>query len=250
LSNVGLLTAFLAGLASFLSPCVAPLLPGYLTLISGSASTPTLTAGPTQAMAAPARLRLFWPSALFVAGFSLVFVSLGASASLFGDALQVHRRGLGQLAGLVMIVMGLVVLWGARAPFLLRERRFHMTPRSFTSSEVLLLGMAFGFGWTPCFGPILASILVYTSTADTVRHGTLLLAVYSLGLGVPFLLAGLGLGQLQTVIRAVSRHGNVVVGVSGAALIVLGVLFLSGQMFQLAIVGQRVLGGLPLVAQG
>ncbi len=110
--------------------------------------------------------------------------------------------------------------------------------------------MAFGFGWTPCFGPILASILVYTSTADTVRHGTLLLAIYSLGLGVPFLLAGLGLGQLQAVIRAVSRHGNIVIGVSGAALIILGVLFVSGQMFHLAIAGQRVLGGLPALPHG
>ena len=247
MNDVGLLTAFLAGLASFLSPCVAPLLPGYLTLISGSAGTPVNLAVGTPSARSTAvsngRLRLFWPSVLFVAGFSLVFVSLGASASLFGDALQVHRRGLGQVAGLTMIVMGCVVLWGARAPFLQRERRFHMTPRPFTRAEVLLLGMAFGFGWTPCFGPILASILVYTSTADTVRHGTLLLAAYSLGLGVPFLLAGLGLGQLQTVIRAVSRHAQLVVGVSGVALIALGILFLSGEMFELALAGQRLLGG-------
>jgi cytochrome c-type biogenesis protein len=245
LSNVGLLTAFVAGLASFLSPCVAPLLPGYLTMISGSAGFGGQPSGANQS-----RLRLFWPSALFVAGFSLVFVSLGASASLFGDALQVHRRGLGQLAGVVMIAMGLVVLWGAQAPWLLRERRFHMAPRDFTRSEVLLLGMAFGFGWTPCFGPILASILVYSSTVDTVQRGALLLAVYSLGLGAPFLVAGLGLSRLQRLVAAIGKRANIVASVSGAALVGLGALFVTGQMFQLAIASQRLMQGLPAFLRG
>jgi cytochrome c-type biogenesis protein len=143
-----------------------------------------------------------------------------------------------------MILMGLVIIWGARMPFLMRERRFHFTPRSFTASEVLLLGMAFGFGWTPCFGPILASILVYTSTAETVREGTLLLAAYSLGLGLPFLLAGLGLGQLQGLLRAVRRHAQLVVSGSGATLILLGLLFVSGQMYHIAIAGERLLSRL------
>lgn len=240
-SAVGMMAAFGAGVISFLSPCVAPLLPGYLTLISGSAGVLAPAGGP--ALASPSRLRLFWPSLIFVAGFSLVFVSLGAAASVFGDALRVHRYDLGRIAGLVMVLMGLVILWGSRAPFLMRERRFHLTPRAFTSSEVLLLGMAFGFGWTPCFGPILASILVYTSTAQTVREGTLLLAAYSLGLGLPFLLAGLGLSQLRGVIRAVNRHAGLVVAFSGATLIVIGMLFLTGQMYQIAIAGQRFFSG-------
>lgn len=241
-SAVGVLAAFGAGVVSFLSPCVAPLLPGYLTLISGSAGALVPAGGP--AVSAPSRLRLFWPSLIFVAGFTLVFVSLGAAASVFGDALRVHRNDLARIAGLVMVLMGVVVLWGARAPFLMRERRFHLKPRAFTASEVLLLGMAFGFGWTPCFGPILASILVYTSTAETVREGTLLLFAYSLGLGLPFLLAGLGLGQLRGVIRAVGRHAGFVVAFSGLALIIIGTLFLTGQMFRLAIAGQRFFGGI------
>jgi cytochrome c-type biogenesis protein len=232
--TIGLLTAFGAGVFSFLSPCVAPLLPGYLTMLSGSA------AGEQRS-----KLRLFWPSALFVLGFSLVFISLGASASVFGDLLAEYRRPLTQVSGAVMILMGAVILWGSRMPFFMRERRFHFTPREFSPSEILLLGMAFGFGWTPCFGPILASILIYTSTVDTVRQGTLLLTAYSLGLGIPFLLVGLGLGQFQQVARAAGRYAPAIVTVSGATLVVLGVLFVSGQMFRIAIVGQRVLASLP-----
>jgi cytochrome c-type biogenesis protein len=144
-----------------------------------------------------------------------------------------------------MILMGAVVLWGARMPLLMRERRFHLTARSFTPSETLLLGMAFGFGWTPCFGPILASILVYTSTAETVREGTLLLTAYSLGLGLPFLIAGLGLGQMQQFVRWVGRHAGAVVAFSGVTMIVLGTLFVTGQMFRLAVYGQRLMSGLP-----
>jgi cytochrome c-type biogenesis protein len=233
-SSVGLLAAFGAGVLSFLSPCVAPLLPGYLALISGTTDGAQTT---------DQRLRLFWSSALFVAGFSLVFVSLGASASVFGDLLDTWRQTLARVSGVVMILMGVVILWGMRLPFLMRERRFHPTARSFSASETLLLGMAFGFGWTPCFGPILASILVYTSTAETVREGTLLLGVYSLGLGVPFLLVGLSLGQFQRFVRSVGQHARVVVSLSGASLILIGALFVSGQMFRLALAGQRLLGG-------
>jgi cytochrome c-type biogenesis protein len=237
LPTVGLLAAFGAGLLSFLSPCVAPLLPGYLTLVSGT------TDGSD-------RMRLFRTSLIFVAGFSLVFISLGASASVFGDLLTAWRQPLARISGIVMIVMGLVILWGARAPWLMRERRFHPTPRSFTSSETLLLGMAFGFGWTPCFGPILASILIYTSTAETVGEGTLLLAAYSVGLGLPFLLVGFGLGHFQRFVRAVGRHAGAVVSFSGATLILIGALFASGQMFRIAIAGQRLADGMPGVFGG
>jgi cytochrome c-type biogenesis protein len=237
-STVGLITAFGAGLASVLSPCVAPLFPGYLTLISGSAS------GGAVGALRRNRLSLFWPSLMFVFGFSLVFITLGASASVFGDAIGGYKQTLTRVSGVVMIVMGLVVLIGWRVPFLMRERRFHLE-RAFSPYEVLLVGMAFGFGWTPCFGPFLASILVYTSTVDTVRYGTLLLTAYSLGLGLPFLMVGLGLGQTQRLIRWIGRHGNVVGMLSGATLVVFGVLFATGQMFRLAIASQRFMSGMP-----
>ncbi|HUG15988.1 MAG TPA: cytochrome c biogenesis protein CcdA [Thermomicrobiales bacterium] len=229
--------AFGAGVVSFLSPCVAPLLPGYLSMISGSVAGASTTSRD--------RLRLFWSSLVFVLGFSLVFVTLGASVSVFGDLLASQRRTMMQVSGAVMILMGAVILWGARFPFMMRERRLRLTPRHFSLSEILLLGMAFGFGWTPCFGPILASILVYTSTVDTVRHGTLLLTAYSIGLGIPFLLVGLGLGQFQQFARSVGRHARAIVTFSGVSLIAVGLLFVSGQMFRLAIAGQKLLASLP-----
>ncbi|MCZ2097270.1 MAG: cytochrome c biogenesis protein CcdA, partial [Anaerolineae bacterium] len=155
------------------------------------------------------------------------------------------RQPLARFSGAVMILMGIVILWGFRAPLLMRERRVDFQPRSFSPAEVLLLGMAFGFGWTPCFGPILASILVYSSTADTVRYGTLLLTAYSLGLGIPFLLVGAGVGRIRRVINWGTRNAGLVSSLSGATMIIIGVLFVTGQMFRLAIVGQRLMSGLP-----
>ncbi len=234
LSVAGLFAAFGAGVLSFLSPCVAPLVPGYLTLITGSAGT--------EQDATRRRSRFLWPSIVFVLGFTLVFVTLGASASVFGTFLDDYRRELIQVSGAVMLLMGLIVLWGFRVPMLMRERKIHFTPRRFSSSETLLMGMVFGLGWTPCFGPILASILVVTSTVEGVREGTLLLFAYSLGLGLPFILTGLGLSQFQQVVRFFTRRAQVVGAISGVTLMALGLLFMSGQVFRIAIVSQRLLG--------
>ncbi|CAN5774601.1 cytochrome c biogenesis CcdA family protein [soil metagenome] len=230
-STIGLLGAFGGGVLSFLSPCVAPLVPGYLAMISGSVSGPSHEQN---------RWNLLATSAVFVAGFSLVFVALGASASAFGNLLfSDYRREMAQIAGILMIVMGLVLLWGFRIPFLMAERKLHFTPRRFTHSETLLIGMAFGLGWTPCFGPILASILALSSTVEGVREGTILLAAYSLGLGLPFLLAGLGLGHFQRVLRFFTRHMGAVVASSATVMILVGVLFATGQVFRIALETQR-----------
>ena len=230
-STIGLLGAFGGGVLSFISPCVAPLVPGYLAMISGSMSSSDESRN---------RWNLLATSAVFVAGFSLVFVALGASASAFGNLIFAdYRREMAQIAGILMIGMGLVLLWGFRLPFFMAERKFHFTPRRFTHSETLLIGMAFGFGWTPCFGPILASILALTSTVDGVREGTVLLAAYSLGLGLPFLLAGLGLGSFQRAMRVLTRHMGVVVASSAAVMIFVGVLFATGQVFRIALETQR-----------
>lgn len=230
-STVGLLGAFGGGVLSFLSPCVAPLVPGYLAMISGSVS------GSSQQQS---RWNLLGTSAVFVAGFSLVFIALGASASAFGNLLFAdYRREMAQVAGILMIAMGLVLLWGFRLPFLMAERKLHFTPRRFTRSETLLIGMAFGFGWTPCFGPILASILALSSTVEGVREGTVLLAAYSLGLGLPFLLVGLGLGHFQRVLRFFTRNMGTVVASSAAVMILVGVLFATGEVFRIALETQR-----------
>jgi cytochrome c-type biogenesis protein len=242
LSLAGLAAAFGAGVVSFMSPCVAPLVPGYLTLITGSI-------GENRTLA-QRRLHFLWPSLIFVLGFTLVFVTLGASASVFGTFLDDYRRQLIQVSGGVMLLMGMVVLWGFRLPLLMRERKLHFTPRRFTSSETLLMGMVFGLGWTPCFGPILASILVFTSTVDGVREGTALLFAYSLGLGLPFVLAGLGLSQFQQVVRFFVRRAQAVAVLSGGTLIVLGFLFMTGQIFRIAIVSQQLLGQLAAFGAG
>jgi cytochrome c-type biogenesis protein len=230
-STVGLLGAFGGGILSFLSPCVAPLVPGYLAMISGSVDGSKRDGGRWSTLAT---------SAVFVAGFSLVFVALGASASAFGNLLFAeYRREMAQIAGTIMIGMGLVLLWGFRIPFLMTERKLHFTPRRFTHPETLLIGMAFGFGWTPCFGPILASILALSSTVEGVREGTVLLAAYSLGLGLPFLLAGLGLGFFQRSMRFLTRHMGAVVATSGTVMIAVGLLFATGQVFRIALQTQR-----------
>lgn len=233
LSGASLIAAFVAGVVSFLSPCVAPLVPGYLALITGTGG---------ESPATLKKYRFLWPSLIFVAGFTLVFVTLGASASVFGNVLGEHRRLMIQISGGVMLAMGLIILWGLRIPVLMRERKFHFEPRSFTTSETLLMGMVFGLGWTPCFGPILASILAYTSTVETVRQGTVMLFAYSLGLGVPFIVAGLGLSHFQQVIRFFTRRARGVALVSGGTLVILGALFLSGQVFRISIVSQQLLG--------
>lgn len=241
-ATIGLLTAFAAGFVSFLSPCVAPLVPGYLALISGSATANT--------QQQDRRHQLFLTSLVFVAGFSLVFIALGASVSVFGDLLSEYRREMARGAGIVMILMGIVILWGFRFPFLMTERKIHVTPRQFTASETLLIGMAFGFGWTPCFGPILASILAYTSTVEGVRQGVVLLTAYSLGLGVPFLVAGLGLDTFQRLLRFITRHMAAVVAASGTALVVVGLIFVSGQVFRISIMSQRLMNQIPGLGSG
>lgn len=232
-AQIGLVLAFLAGFVSFLSPCIAPLVPGYLALLSGAASDggQTRVKGPNW--------RLMHTSFSFVAGFTLMFVALGASAVTIGGLLEAHRTSMLRLSGAFMVVMGFVMLGVFRLPWLLRERRWHREPRRFAPSETLLLGAAFGFGWTPCLGPVLAVILAYTSTVETVQQGTALLTAYSLGLGVPFLLIGVGLGWIDGFARWLRRWSGLMNAASGLVLIAIGVLFATDRFFFISIAVQR-----------
>ncbi len=233
-ASLSLLAAFGAGVVSFVSPCVAPVVPGYLSLISG-----VTVDGSKQSSEAIRRLLV--ASMIFVSGFTLVFVALGVSAGSVGGLLQQHRLLLNHLSGAFMILAGLFLVGLFQLPALLRERRFHPNyQRSLTRSETLLLGMAFGFGWTPCIGPLLVSILVYASTSDTAARGTLLLLSYSLGLGVPFILVGVGIGRLLGALRWITRHYQIISAVSGATLIVTGFLFLTDRFFYLNVMSQRM----------
>jgi len=223
-----LVAAFAAGFVSFLSPCVLPLIPGYVSFITGIAPAEL-------ADGKPAVSRLLVPSLLFVAGFTFVFVALGASASLLGSLLGAYRDLLARAAAVLVIAMGVFMLGVIKLPGLYAEKRFDMSKaRSLGRAAAPVMGMAFAFGWTPCVGPILASILALAGNSSDVGRGMLLLLTYSAGLGVPFVLTGLLFGKLRGTMRFLSRHSLTVNRVAGTLLIVMGVLMLTGQLAAIA----------------
>ena len=226
-ASVGWLLAFGAGLLSFFSPCVVPLVPGYLSLVSGVAIG-------TQPASRRQLERVVVASVLFVLGFTVVFVVLGAAAGLLGGLLVGARPLFTRAAGVLMIVMGLLVMGAIRVPLLARDYRVQFVDRAYGPVGVVLIGMAFGVGWTPCIGPILASILLYAGTAETAQEGALLLMVYSAGLGIPFILSAVVLSRAVNGLSWVRRHLGTLNVVSGSVLVLLGALFLSNQAYLLA----------------
>lgn len=230
LTPVGISGAFLAGLASFLSPCVFPLVPGYLSYLAGTAgSQARLTNNPRE---------LRWHVALhalfFVLGFSLIFVALGATASSLGDYLRSHQEDVRRVAGVVLIVAGLQVSGVLRIVPLLRERRIHVERGDPALLKSALIGLAFGAGWTPCVGPFLGSVLTMAASTASLREGVILLLIYSFGLGVPFLITGLLIDRITPAFRRLSRVLPVINLISGAALVFTGLLVLSGTLVTLA----------------
>ncbi|HSH23133.1 MAG TPA: cytochrome c biogenesis protein CcdA [Acidimicrobiales bacterium] len=224
----GLVVAFAAGMISFLSPCVLPLVPGYLSLMSGVG-----TAELAVATKADTR-RLLRSTLLFVAGFTVVFVALGAGASAVGQVLLDHQRGLNQIAGAVVIAMGLA-LAGVVSPRLLqRERRVHVSPSRLGGFAAPVMGMAFAFGWTPCIGPVLASVLSLAATEATLSRGVTLLLAYSLGLGVPFVATGIAFGRLAGALAWVKRRARTINLVSGLLLAAFGVLLLTNRLSRMS----------------
>ena len=232
--QVSWFVAFGAGVISFFSPCVAPLVPGYLSFISG-VSTQDMREGRPGVSGRMVRAAL-----LFVLGFALIFVLLGASASLAGGLLEEYRRPLNRISGIVMVVMGLVVIGLLRLPIFYRDFHVQLPLGRLGPAAPVLLGGAFAFGWTPCVGPILASILFYASGSQTVLSGALLLFVYSLGLGLPFLIAGVAFSRAMAAVGFMRRHYTLINAVSGALLVAVGLLFLTERFFYLNIWMQRV----------
>jgi cytochrome c-type biogenesis protein len=228
--EVSAFTAFVAGLFSFLSPCVLPLVPGYISIISGS-SLDQLKAQEQN----PALLRtVMLNSVMFIVGFSITFIMLGATATWIGQILLSRMRLLGQLAGLILIVFGIHLTGLFKINFLYKDKRFHNVEKPRGLMGALVLGLAFAFGWTPCIGPILAGILTIASTKQTVTEGMFLLAVYSAGLGIPFLLTSLALNKFLSFYGRFKRHFHAVEVVSGALVIAVGVLILTGSLSRLA----------------
>jgi cytochrome c-type biogenesis protein len=222
--NVTLIAAFAAGFLSFISPCVLPLIPGYISFVSG-ASLDEMRAGD-----AAARRHVLLTSLAFVLGFSIVFVALGASASAIGRFLLGNIPLLGKIAGALIILFGLHTMGVFRLGFLDTERRAHAKRKPAGPLGAVLVGIAFAFGWTPCIGPILAGILAIAASRETVAEGVLLLAVYSLGLGVPFLLTSVAINRFVSVTARIRRHYHAIELVSGGLLVAIGVLIFTGQL--------------------
>jgi cytochrome c-type biogenesis protein len=223
LSLIGVLSAFAAGVISFLSPCVLPLVPGYVSFVAGS-SLEDLRDG-----AAP-RARSLTLAATFVLGFALVFVALGASATALGSVLLSYKLQLGVIAGVVVILFGLHLLGLTPLRLMNQEARFHIETGAGRAAGAFVLGIAFAFGWTPCIGPVLGAILTLSASTADVAKGSLLLAVYSLGLGLPFLLAALFTGTLLARMKALGRAGRNLQRAAGGLLVAMGLLMVTGQL--------------------
>ncbi len=222
MTDISLPAAVGAGLLSFLSPCVLPLAPPYLCYLAGTSVEALAEESETRA-----RRDIFVASLLFVAGFSTVFVSLGATASVFGTLLRQWSHPLSILAGIGIMAMGAHFLGLFRFAFLYREKRVEIAkPPGLWSAY--LMGLAFAFGWTPCIGPILAAILAVAGAEDTVAKGALLLAAYAFGLGIPFVLAALAMERFLGFARGFRKQFARLEKVVGVALVLTGVAFLTG----------------------
>jgi len=219
--EVGLTLAFTAGLLSFLSPCVLPLVPSYLTFVTGM-SLEDLQEGVN-------RRATFIHSLLFVLGFSSIFVLLGAAASFLGQFFRYYELWIARIGGVIIILLGLHLAGVFRLTPLMRERRVHLADKPAGYIGTLGVGVAFGAGWTPCIGPILGAILTYGFSQDTMWAGVGLLSVYSLGLAVPFLLAAVALDGFLQVFKRFRRWMPLVEKASGVLLVCLGVLLITGK---------------------
>ena len=233
MENVSLLAAFVGGLLSFISPCVLPLVPGYLSFVSG-VSLDDLRGTDDLAARAHSRRRVFVSSLAFVLGFSLVFVSLGASATAIGQLVGGQLRLLGKIAGIVIIIFGLHTMGVLRIPSLYRDTRVQTQAKPAGPLGAMLVGIAFAFGWTPCIGPILAGILAIAGTQETVSEGVKLLAIYSLGLGVPFLITALAVDSFFAAFARIRRYYKWVEIASGALLVAIGVLIFTNRFTLIA----------------
>jgi cytochrome c-type biogenesis protein len=228
-SLLGVLGAFAAGLLSFLSPCVLPLTPAYVARLVG----PAIWESGTMDRSARATLRAATTrhALAFVGGFTTAFIALGATASQLGSFLSDHAPLLRQLGGLVLILFGLYIASAVQLPFLSRERRFTVRAVETSYPASYLIGLVFALGWTPCIGPVLAGILVVAAQARSLSGGVLLLAVYSLGLGVPFLALGVAFDRIAPFLKRLSPHMRAIELITGGLLILMGIVIYFNWLF-------------------
>ncbi|MBI5375436.1 MAG: cytochrome c biogenesis protein CcdA [Candidatus Schekmanbacteria bacterium] len=229
MSNVSNTTAFVAGILSFVSPCVLPLVPAYISFVSGmiagNGDEPEKRRGTTWIT--------FINSLAFVAGFSIVFVILGASATFLGSFLGSKVTLVSQIAGAIIVIFGLHTMGVFRIKALDIEKRFNIGKKRVGVLGSLLVGFAFAFGWTPCIGPVLGAILALASAQDSVKEGMVLLSFYSAGLGIPFLLTSLGINQFFRFFGKVKKHFRTIEIVAGVFLVVVGLLIMTNNFQKL-----------------
>lgn len=226
LSGISIMSAFGAGLISFLSPRVLPLVPGYLSYIGGQSLDEIRNRGATSRET----LVIFGLSLSFVLGFSTVFIAFGASATVLGYLLMSYRYEVNIAGGIIIIIFGLFMTGAINPGFLQRDFRIHSNIPGGKALSSYLLGLAFAFGWTPCIGPILGAILTISATSTIVSNGTVLLAVYSLGLGVPFVLAALFTNQFLHHAKRFRKQGPLIHRIAGIILIIMGIAMVTGYL--------------------
>ncbi|MEO8091620.1 MAG: cytochrome c biogenesis protein CcdA [bacterium] len=231
-AGVGVLAAMAAGVVSFLSPCVLPLVPGYLSAVAG------LNPGEIESAS---RRQVLVPSLLFIASFSAIFIVLGLSATSLGQTLQTNRDLLNKIAGILIILMGVLFVASLLVVRLNREWRVDALMERAGKGGPLVAGAAFAIAWTPCVGPTLAAILSAAALSDSAAHGAFLLAFYSAGLGIPFLITALAFNRATAAFAVVKRHYSAIIATGGVILIAMGILVYTGELFQLNIEAQKFL---------
>jgi len=236
-TGVGIFAALAAGVVSFLSPCVLPLVPGYLSAVSGVSPNELESAGWRRVLA---------PSLLFVASFSAIFIALGLTATGLGATLRDHEELLSKIAAALIIAMGVLFVASLFAPRLNREWHFEALLERAGRGGPVVAGAAFAIAWTPCIGPTLGAILSAASLTDSAGRGAFLLAVYSAGLAIPFLLTAVAFSRMTTAFAVVKRHYRAIVATGGLILIAMGVLIWTDQLTQLNAEAQRAMSEIGL----
>jgi cytochrome c-type biogenesis protein len=222
-SGLALAASFSAGIISFLSPCVLPLVPGYVSYVGGR----SLGRGSDDP---PSSLAALWFSLSFVLGFSTVFITLGASATAAGRLLLSYQNEANLVAGAIVAIFGFAMIGLVRWPWLMRDTRFHLQIPGGRTLSAYVLGLAFALGWTPCIGPVLGAILTTSAVTATVSEGVGLLAVYSLGLGIPFLLSAVFTDRLLGRLKKLGRTGRSLQVGAGGVMVVMGAAMITGQL--------------------
>lgn len=226
MKDVSFTLAFLAGILSFLSPCVLPLVPAYISFVTGLSLD--------ELKSAPSMSKAMGNTLAFIIGFSTIFIALGASSSFIGSLFLRYQDYIRIAGGILTIVFGLFIAGFLKVDFLMREMRFHVEKSPAGYVGAYFIGMSFAAGWTPCIGPILGTILIYAGSKASATYGLKLLSVYSLGLAIPFILSTLGINALLSHTRKIYRYMKIIMGVSGLILIGFGVLLLTNRISQLS----------------